>query len=708
MRQFELSPKFMQKYQDLEPNWASAIGKITFYRTYSRIKEDGSKEMFWEVIKRCTEGCFNLILRHLKGDRIALARIFNTLNTSDQKFRKDITEQYADEIIQCVANEMFTAMFEMKFLPPGRGLWMMGTKHATEVSGISLNNCAMVSTENLLRNPEDGLSPFGFLMDVSMLGAGCGFDTLGAGKFRIYEPDSTAYEVYTIPDSREGWVESVELLIESYLIAGRVEIQFDYSLIRPEGAKISGFGGKASGPKPLKELHERIRSFLNPHIGGDMSSRQIVDIMNSIGACVVAGNVRRSSLIALADASDEDFASLKDYDLDKNQYRKAIGGYSNNSIVVSPDIYESDTEYLKSKMGALIDQTITNGEPGYLFLDLCRQFGRLKAGNTERFFSDMSAIGTNPCGEMTLYDRELCNLVELFPSKWDQEDFKNPSKLLVLAYLYGKSVTLAKAHLPTVQKNIEQNRRLGISMSGIVLALEKWGDTQFFEMCDRAYLSLVSLDRLVSRSLGINESIKLTTVKPSGTVSLVAGVTPGIHYTTGKYYLKRMRIASNDPLLQWAIDSGFKVEKAITWVQDEEGRTVVAYMDETSIIEIPVKFDQDVVSRDEVSVDRQFFIIEQMQKYWSDNQISATVNFHPYEVPMIKRYMTKALTTPTIKSVSFSKHFSNDYPQMPEEKLTEEQYNARMQNINMKPIEDYIGLKEAIGESGCTNDTCSL
>ena len=145
----------------------------------------------------------------------------------------------------------------MKFLPPGRGLWGMGSA-ITEERGTyaALNNCAFVSTENL---QEDYSKPFTFLMDASMLGVGVGFDTKGAGKVIIRGPDQHRQkEMYDVPDSREGWVKSVGILLDSYFL-GTPEVEFGYDRLRPEGELIKGFGGKASGPDPLRELHENVR-----------------------------------------------------------------------------------------------------------------------------------------------------------------------------------------------------------------------------------------------------------------------------------------------------------------------------------------------------------------------------------------------------------------------------------------------------------------
>lgn len=683
---YRIPDHLIQDYIGKEPEWPLDISKVTFYRTYSRKLANGKKERFSDVIRRCVEGSISLMLRQA-GSRGRLEKIINRTMACK---------------VDTLAVSMFQAMFAMKFLPPGRGLWTMGTAHSWETSSVSLNNCAMISTKDL---DTPGLTPFGFLMDVSMLGAGCGFDTRGAGSAVISGPTaSEELNVYRIPDSREGWVESVDLLIRSYL-NGSPEVTFDYTLIRPAGAPIRGFGGVASGPEPLLELHGRIRSYLQRDVGSTISVRSIVDIMNAIGACVVAGNVRRSSLIAIGDHNDQEFSKLKDYQLPENSYRMAIGGYSNNSVVLN-------SETTAEQIDALVNQTVTNGEPGYLFLDRCITFGRMCEPPKPHL--DKFAVGTNPCGEMTLESGELCNLVEVFPVKFDNvDDINEWAKVFKLAYMYAKSVTFADAHNPVIQERIKRNRRLGISISGIAMLVEQMDPKKFHSKLDTIYRMIRNVDVDLSTSIGVPTSNKITTVKPSGTVSLVAGVTAGVHYPMGRYYLKRMRIAANNPLLKWAQASNIPTEPAVVNFKynEETGGYDPVYSKDTWIIEFPVKIQTAIRARDQVSVSDQIRIICNMQSYWSDNQVSATVTFNDYERNEIKETLLEACQRKDfpLKSISFIRNSSTDYPQMPEEALTEEQYNSRVAAIKPVDITEYLDDDvTGVGESGCTNDNCTL
>ena len=268
--QFCLSDSFLQHYAHRHPNFGfNGLGEFVFYRTYSRRTEFGNKETFRDTIKRVIEGVYEIQRRHCRRLHIPW----------DYKKATDS------------AQEMFELMWQFKFLPPGRGLWMMGTPFMWERGSAALNNCGYVSTSDAIES--DPAEPFCFLMDMAMLGVGVGFDAMGANKINICKP-SNQTSVYSIPDSREGWVDSVRRLIWAYTIkSDEGSLEFDYSNIRPANTPIKGFGGKASGPGILMELHDLLRDHLTYKTGSTLGSVDIVDLMNYIGRCVVAGNVRR-------------------------------------------------------------------------------------------------------------------------------------------------------------------------------------------------------------------------------------------------------------------------------------------------------------------------------------------------------------------------------------------------------------------------------
>ena len=339
-------------------------------------------------------------------------------------------------------------MFRFKFLPPGRGLWAMGTKLTEErFLYASLNNCAFVSTN--CDSVKTFIQTFTFLMDMCMLGVGVGFDTKGAGKFCVKQPLNDENEV-AIEDSRNGWVNSVKQLIESYFLENKLTVKFNYSKIRPEGIALKGFGGLSSGPGPLILLHKEVRATLDSKIGDKASSRTIVDLMNQIGKCVINGNIRSSAEIAFGDANDADFLALKNYDI--NSDRAKFGWASNNSIFA-----EIGMDY--SKVCELVK---ANGEPGFAWLANMRKYGRMADPPNN---ADWRASGGNPCLEQTLESFEMCCLVETFP--FNHDNYEEFQETLRIALLYAKTVTLGMSHWPETNEIIVRNRRIGCSISGI-------------------------------------------------------------------------------------------------------------------------------------------------------------------------------------------------------------------------------------------------
>jgi len=401
----------------------------------------------------------------------------------------------------------------------------MGTEFIARHGSMSLNNCGFASTEDIALKHSKA---FEFVMDALMLGVGVGFDTKGAGKITIQRPKEGHFE-FQLPDSREGWVESLKLMLEAYFLGKQVPV-YDFSLIRPAGQPIRGFGGVASGPGPLKEMLEEIQKILEVRIGQKITSVDIVDIMNHVGKCVVAGNVRRSAEIALGDPTDLDFVLCKQDEEALYSHRWA----SNNSVFAV-----KGTDY-----SFIANQIAVNGEPGVFWLDNAKAYSCM---GTEPDFKDKKAAGVNPCGEQTLESFELCCLAETFPSRHDSyEEFQETLKY---AYLYSKSVTLVNTHWKETNAVMLKNRRMGISQTGIIEAFVKHGRRKILEWCSRGYNYLQELDEQYSGWLCIPRSIKITTVKPSGTVSLLPGVPPGIHYPHSEYYIRRIRISKNSDFI---------------------------------------------------------------------------------------------------------------------------------------------------------------
>ena len=266
---FVLPESFLKPYKNRQPDWGP-LGYFTYKRTYARqIPDEDRTEEYWETCRRLVEGTFSIQKNHCRR---------NHLPWDERKAQR-------------TAKRMFELMWDFRFLPPGRGMWAMGTDYVAERGGACLNNCAFVSTKDIDKDPT---KPFMFIMDMSMVGVGVGFDTQGAGKLEITPPVGTVEVV--VEDSREGWVDALSVLIEAYTQGGPLPT-FNTSLVRDAGLPINGFGGTSSGPQPLLDMLGDIAKLLEAKLGDTLSSGDITDIGNLIGRCVVAGNVRRSAEI---------------------------------------------------------------------------------------------------------------------------------------------------------------------------------------------------------------------------------------------------------------------------------------------------------------------------------------------------------------------------------------------------------------------------
>jgi adenosylcobalamin-dependent ribonucleoside-triphosphate reductase len=654
MDKFRLTDTFLDKYKKIKPPFGfNGLGELVYLRTYSRLKDNGENERWYETVQRVVEGTFNMQKRWIETHR---------LGWSSMKAQKS-------------AQEMYDRIFTMKFLPPGRGLWAMGSPITEERHlYMALNNCSFCSTNNI---KEDLAKPFCFLMDVSMLGVGCGFDVKGSEKISIYKPIECGDNVYVIPDTREGWVESVRLLIESYFL-GTKEVKLDYSLVRKAGVPIKGFGGVSSGPEPLKELHKSIRATLKKNINSPITITSIVDIMNMIGKCVVAGNVRRTAEIVFGDYKSDEYLDLKNYKV--NPHREQYGWTSNNSIFC-----ELGMDYTNS-----VERTQINGEPGYVWLDNMRGYSRMNNGPDNK---DFRVEGGNPCLEQSLESYEVCNLVETFP--FNHETLDDYLVTLKYAYLYAKTVTLGETHWPETNRVMLRNRRIGCSMSGIVQFVTNRGLNELKTWCEEGYKKVEYYDEVYSDWLAIPKSIKKTSIKPSGTVSLLAGATPGVHFPENVCYIRRIRLSVHSELVEPLKEAGYKIEPCF----GSENSTVV--------VEMPVKIGDKIRSVNQVSVWEQAAMAAFLQRYWADNQVSCTITFRKDEEtqiqPLLNFYQYQ------LKGISFLPLLDGVTPhkQMPYESITDKKYQELISNL--KPVK-FKGIRNesAEVEKFCSNDVCEI
>lgn len=626
----------------------SSIGYLTYKRTYARRLDENN-------IDSPTEEFPDTVERVLKA----------TDNQLHCNFTADETERLRNYLLG------------LKGSVAGRFWWQLGTETVNQLGLSSLQNCAF-------RTVDKPVEPFTWAMDMLMLGSGVGYNIQQENvkklppvnlEFKTPTRVNDAGADFVVPDSREGWVALLGKTLKAAFLAhssGKQTFTYSTQLIRSKGAPIKGFGGTASGPEDLVWGIAEIGKILEKRAGKQLRPIDCLDIMNIIGAVVVAGNVRRSAQIAIGDADDVEYLLAKRWDLGNIPSWRAM---SNNSVVCNDigDLHDFFWDGYEGK-----------GEPcGLINLKLSRKIGRL--GETQ--YPDPDVAGYNPCAEQSLADGETCCLAEIFlPNIESKAELLDVSKLL---YRVNKHSLALSCHQKVTEAIVHKNMRMGIGVTGVLQATEE----QKSWLSD-VYEELRKFDVEYSAANNFNPSIKLTTVKPSGTLSLLPGVTPGCHPAYARFMIRRIRISSNHPLVQVCKDHGYHVEYQQNFDGSEDRGTVV--------VSFPFRHPDHAVLAKDVTAIQQLETVKWLQEVWSDNSVSCTVYYRMEELPEIKKYLKKNYKQ-NHKSLSFLLHNEHGFKQAPLEEITEQQYNelvANTQTIN-SVAEASIGLDDDCATGAC-------
>ncbi len=734
---YELPPGLLAALKIRTPHFGfNGLGETTFYRSYSRPIRDANDRIVGQ------EDWADVVARVITGTlSIAMDTILRR-----QGLAWD-AEQWNER-----AWRMAELMFDMKWLPPGRGLWLNGTPYIHERGAMGLYNCCWCDTRATRSLAEDAE----FIMDALMCGVGVGFAAQDRG-LRLSGPERTARRTHVIADSREGWTDSVRQLIGSYEFGGPV-VDFDYSMLRSRGTPIRGFGGVASGPAPLIELHERIRDFCEHSLAHQegkhpdyTETRLIADVVNAIGVAIVAGNIRRSAEIMLGNMDDPVFADLKNWD--KYPERQPWMHLSNNSV----RLYDDEDFAMLPDIAARIR---ANGEPGFLNMINIGKYGRFgDAAGTEILPGYIlpfdHATGINPCAEIPLESYETCVLSEVFLTRCD-----NDAEILAAmecATMYATIVQWLPTHRPETNAVNARNRRIGVSLSGVFDWYEREGMSRLVRMMRDGYRHVRATNAALADQFGMRRAIRVTTIKPSGSISKLAGCSSGIHAPEYTHYVRRIRLDSQWPGRSVLDAAGIPSEPE---VNDPQG---------TTVYEFPIRAERSwpVRTVDQVSMWEQAMLVMAAQRHWADNAVSVTVKFDPQHDgediehllalvasnvkslsmlpifnPQLKVLRTAATNAAgqvilqdgapsweettlwdeqavTQALVTISQADANDpfaphvvkkvpYLQLPEEPITSEEYRDRLSQIRPLEWNVFISHDDGAGERYCTGDACEV
>jgi ribonucleoside-triphosphate reductase len=626
----------------------STVGYITYKRTYARRLNEGDP-------KSRTEEFTDTVERVIKAANDQLGCNFDA--DEQERLRK--------------------YLMELKGTVAGRFLWQMGTDTVGRLGLASLQNCAFTVIDQPVR-------PFTWAMDLLMLGSGVGYniqrqnvDKLPPVNANFSAPTrvTTADADFIVPDSREGWVKLLGKTLKAAFLAD-TNPTFTYStiLVRGRGAPIKGFGGTASGPEDLCDGIAKISNILEKRKGKKLRPIDCLDIMNIIGSIVVAGNVRRSAQIAIGDSDDVEYLLAKRWDMGNIPSWRAM---SNNSVVCNDikDLHEYFWDGYEGK-----------GEPyGLINLKLSRKIGRL--GETD--YPDPDVMGYNPCAEQSLAPYETCCLAEVYlPNIESKEQLLDVCQLL---YRINKHSLALPCHLKETEDIVHKNMRMGIGVTGVLQATEEQRS-----WLNETYRRLREFDFKYSHAHNFPESVKLTTVKPSGTLSLLPGVTSGCHPAYSQYMIRRIRIAADHALVQVCREHGYPVEYQRHFDGSEDHSTMV--------VSFPFAYPAGTKIAAEMTAIDQLEVVKWLQANWSDNSVSCTVYYRKEELPEIQKYLAKNYKN-NHKSLSFLLHNEHGFHQAPLEEITKEAYDALVASTQL-----ITHVDEALFDGGdeCASGACPV
>lgn len=603
----------MSERKQIETPWGE-IGYIVFKRTYARrLKENDTSSL--------TEEFYQVVEREIKACKEQLG-----LN-----FTKEEEDYY------------FETRMKLKWSVAGRFMWQLGTKTVDRLGLPSLQNCAACVVNEPVR-------PFTWAFEMLMLGSGVGYNIQRSnvyqlpklkGKIKIERKDTNDVD-FIVPDNREGWVKLLGKILKAHFYSGE-GFTYGTQCIRGKGAPIKGFGGTASGPEDLVKGMTQIHTLLNNRANKKLRPIDCLDIMNIIGSVVVSGNVRRSAQIAIGDCDDLDFLKAKRWDLETIPNWRAM---SNNSVVCD-DIKRLPQEFW---------DTYNQGEPyGLINLDLAKKCGR----TGEIQYPDPNVEIFNPCAEQGLENKETCALGEIYlPNIVTYEELL---KCIKLCYRTIKHSLALHCNLKDTEAIVHKNMRMGIGMTGVLQATKEQ-----ISWLSQAYEELRAYDVEYSKANNFPISIKLTTVKPSGTLSLLAGVTPGIHPNpAGPHYYRRVRMSSDSPIVNLCKNHGYPVEYQINF----DGTQDLS----TKVVTFPCKVPENTPIAADYFWKNQLEMVKFMQKNWSDNSVSCTVYYKKEDLDDIKEYL-KENYSENFKTLSFLLYHGHGFIQAPFETISKSQY----------------------------------
>lgn len=628
------------------------LSEFIYYRTYSRwIEEEGRRETWTETIDRYVN-----YMREVLGERLS-------------------ESEYAD---------VRQAILSQRVMPSMRLLWSAGP--AARASHACAYNCAYIAPS--------GLDDFPELMYLLMCGTGVGFSVesqcvqqLPIIQRQRPRRSDEKVAVHRIEDSKEGWCDALRLGLHSWY--GGEDIEFDYSRLRPAGARLRTMGGRSSGPEPLRALMTFLRSKILSHQGRRLGSVDVHDMVCKIGEVIVMGGVRRSALISLSDFEDEGMREAKSGPFFLQHPERAM---ADNSAVY--DSKPTSTAFLEEWLALAKGGT---GERGIF------NRGSLRSQLPERrwalFQEDWANSGTNPCGEIILRSKQFCNLTEVVARPKDDEgSLLEKIRIATLIGTYQSTLTKFPYLSQDWKRKCEEERLLGVSITG------QWDNSvaRDPEVLRKLKARAIEVNRHYAERFGIRPSSAITCVKPSGTVSLLVNSASGMHPRHARFYLRRIRISATDPLFEMLKEQKFPYHPEVGQMEGQAA---------TYVLEFPVKAPEGAVLRDDLRALDQMEHWKQVKRNFTEHNPSMTISVGDEEWIEVANWLYR--NWEWIGGLSFLPRTENVYPLAPYEEISKERYEklvSELPKVDFSRIIAYEKEDRTVGARSiaCSSSTCEF
>lgn len=632
------------------------LGEFVYLRTYAKWnQQEGRRETWVETVDR-----YLAFMRENIGDK---------LNGKEY-------------------NELREAILNQEIMPSMRLMQFAGD--AARRCNVAAYNCSYIAPSKV----ED----FAEIMYISMCGTGAGYSVESAN---IQALPQIAYQsgeklpTHLVADSKEGWCDALTLGLKTWF-DGK-DIEFDFSAIRPAGARLSTMGGKASGPEPLRNLLAFSRERILTRQGRRLRNIDAHDIICKIGECVVAGGVRRSAMISLSDLDDEQVRDAKKGQFYMTDPHRAI---ANNSAVYhyKPTNVEFMNEWVALMTSGTGERGIFNrgslmGQLPERRIEFWKESGYVKNGRV------VGPAGTNPCGEIILKSKQFCNLSEVVARSYDtKESLVRKARLATILGTYQSTLTNLGYLSKDWKKNCEEERLLGVSITG------QWDSkmARNADVLDAMRKETIKTNKKYAERFGINASTAITCVKPSGTVSQTLGVASGMHPRHAPYYIRRIRISATDSLFKMLKDQGVPYYPEVG--QQEETAN-------TFVLEFPVKSPEGAVCKDDLTALDQLEHWKLVKENYTEHNPSVTISVGDDEWISVANWVYQ--NWEIVGGLSFLPRSNHVYRLAPYEPITKAQYEEmtkRLQHIDYGKLYAYERQDETEmkRELACVSGVCEI